>query len=150
MQIKTIEYTKEWWRKFWIHCNAHNSCGVLSTMKQEDFHSSMCDKSFVLSGVNHFTKSSHFYLFVMIQAISIPMWCAPKTINLNKWNFTSFVPNVASIKITPLWPHKIIDCNCMGVRSQLWMGHEPHLFQPHLGNKNILWVIECPCLNRNG
>jgi hypothetical protein len=30
-------------------------------------------------------------------------------------NFTWLVANVASIEIAPLWPHKIIDCNCMGV-----------------------------------
>ncbi len=115
MHIKTLENTQERWREFKIHCSAHNSCGASSTMKQEGFHLDMGDKCFALCAFNHSTKSSHFCQLVMIQAIGILVWCASKSINVSTWNFTWLVPNVASIKITPLWPHKIIDCNCMGV-----------------------------------
>jgi hypothetical protein len=58
--------------------------GVSSTMKQKGFHLGMCDKSFALNGVDHSTKFPHFCRLMMIQATSIPMPFASKTINVNK------------------------------------------------------------------
>jgi len=43
--------------------------------------------------------------------INTPMRCALNTINVNKWNFTSLVPKVASIDIAPLSPNETMACN---------------------------------------
>jgi hypothetical protein len=82
-----------------IHHNACNSCGASSTMKHEGCHLRLFLKSFVFKGVNHSTKPLHVWWLVMIHATDTPMGCASNTINVNKWNFTSLVPKVASIEL---------------------------------------------------
>jgi hypothetical protein len=83
--------------------NARSSCGTSFTMKHDGFQFDICKKSFAHKAFNHSNKSSHVCQFVITQAISTLMRWKSNTINVNKWYFTLLLPNVASIKISPLW-----------------------------------------------
>ncbi len=58
------------------------------------------------------------------------------TIKVNGWNFISFVPNVASIEMAPLWPYDSINSHWVGV----WipMVFESRWFHQHLGKRTHL------------
>jgi hypothetical protein len=83
--------------------NARSSCGASFTMKHDGFQFDICEKSFAHKALNHSTKSSHVCQLVITQATSTPMQWKSNVINVNKWYFTSLLPNVASIKISLLW-----------------------------------------------
>ncbi len=104
--------TKKMYNENKSHHNARNSYGTSSLMKDEGFHLRYFFKIFVFKGISHSTKwSLHVWLFVMIHAISTPLRCASNTVNVNKWNFTSLVPKVASIEIAPLSSNETMDYN---------------------------------------
>ncbi len=98
-----------------IHRNANNSCGTSSTMKHESFHLGFFLRSFVFKGISHSTKSLDVWQLVLIHATGTLVWCALNTINVNKWNFTSFMPKVASIEIAPLSPNQTTTYNWNGI-----------------------------------
>ncbi len=99
---------------FWH--NAFSSC-LASLMMKQGFQLCMYDNVFAFKGFNHLNKSSIVHWLVIIHVKGTPMWCTSKPIKMNKWNFMSLVPNVASIEITPLWPHENIDWHWISV----WM-----------------------------
>jgi hypothetical protein len=49
---------------------------------------------------------------------------------VNKWYFTSFVPNVASMEIVPLWPYANMDWQCI------------HVWMPRVNGTWILRLLE--------
>jgi hypothetical protein len=51
----------------------------------------------------------------MIRVTNILVCCASNPINVNKWNFTSLVPNVTSIEIAPRSLNETMDYNCVGI-----------------------------------
>jgi len=51
----------------------------------------------------------------LIQVNRTPMWCSSNPIKVNRWNFMSFVPNVASIEMAPLWPYDSMQSHWIGV-----------------------------------
>ncbi len=44
-----------------------------------------------------------------------PVRWSSNPIKVNRWNFVSFVPNVTSIKMTPLWSYDSMDSHWIGV-----------------------------------
>jgi len=69
----------------------------------------------------------------MIQAKRTHVWWSSNPINVNRWNFMSFVPNVASIEMAPLWSF-----DGMVFEYLWWMGLESHWFHQHLGKRTHL------------
>ncbi len=104
-----------WWSKNKTHHNAHNSCGASSMMKHESFHLGIFLWSFLFKGLNHSTKLLHVWQLVMIHVTNILVCCASNPINVNKWNFTSLVPKVASVEIVPWSSNETVDCNCVRI-----------------------------------
>jgi hypothetical protein len=87
------------------YCNAWNSCGASSTMKHDGFQCGICERSSAHKALNHSTKFSHICQFMITQATNTPMWWKSNAINVNRWYFTSLVPNVAFVEISMLWPN---------------------------------------------
>jgi hypothetical protein len=138
--------------------NAFNSWNASSTRKHDGFQCGMCDNILSFNGFNHSIKSWIVYLFVMIQAKRTPVWWSSNPIKVNRWNFMSFVPNVASIE----WHH----CDHMITWTHIelvfeylwWMGLESHWFHQHLAKKTHLLNVGKPktklklqgwCVNTN-
>ncbi len=138
------------YRRLVIHRNAFSSYGALSIIKQEDFQFTMNDNIFAFRGLNHSRKSSTIYWLIIIHARRTFVQSTSIPIKMNKRNFMSLVPDVASIEIILLWPHESInwhwidfyDVNC-----------EWHLYPIDFTNfmevENILWVLESPRLNKD-
>jgi len=78
--------------------NAQSSCGASFTMKHDGFQFGICERNFAHMAFNHSTKFSHVCQLVITQATSTHVRWQSNTINVNKWYFTSLVPNVASIE----------------------------------------------------
>jgi hypothetical protein len=96
------------------------------------------------NGFNHSIKCSIVYLLVMIHTKKTLMWWSSNPIKVNKWNFMSFVPSVASIKMTPLWPYDRMDSH--------WVSEwelNPIDFTNILEKKHIFQMLESPKLNWN-
>jgi hypothetical protein len=55
---------------------------------------------------------------------------------VNRWNFMSFVPNVASIKMAPLWPYDSMDSHWVGVQIPMVNGTWILLISPTSCKKN--------------
>jgi hypothetical protein len=87
------------------YCNAWNSCGASPIMKHDGFQCGICERSFAHRALNHSIKFSHICQLVITQAIHTHVWWKSNAINVNRWYFTSLVPNMASIEISPLWPN---------------------------------------------
>ncbi len=95
--------------------NAFNSSGASLTRKHDGFQCGMCDNILSFNGFNHLIKSWTVCLLVMIQAKGTPVRWSSNPIKVNRWNFMSFVPNVASIEMAPLWPYDSMDSHWVGV-----------------------------------
>jgi len=81
-------------------------------------------------------------------------------IKVNIWNFMSFVPNVASIKMAPLWPYDNMDSHWVGVWIPMVNGTWILLISPTFYKKNTSsrcwrtqdqieiagWVCKCQLL----
>jgi hypothetical protein len=58
------------------------------------------------------------------------------TIKVNGWNFMSFVPNVASMEMAPLWPYHSMDSHWVGVWIPMVNGTWVPLISPTSWKKN--------------
>jgi hypothetical protein len=57
---------------------------------------------------------------------------------VNRWNFMSFAPNVASIEMAPLWPYDSMIHIELVFEYVWWMGLESRWFHRHLGKRTHL------------
>jgi len=83
--------------------------------KHDGFQCGICDNILYFNGFNHSIKSWIIYLLVMIHAKGTHVRWSSNPIKMNRWNFMSFVPNVASIEMAPLWPYDNLDSHWIGV-----------------------------------
>jgi len=96
----------------------------------------MCDNILSFNGFNHLIKSSTVCLLVMIQVKGTLVWWSSNPIKVNRWNFMSFVQNVASIKMAPLWPYDNMDSHWVGVWILMVNGTWVPLISPTFLKKN--------------
>ncbi len=78
--------------------NAFNSCGAWSMRKHDGFECGMCDSILCFDGFNHSIKFLTICLFVIIHTLGTHVRWSSNPIKVNRWNFMSFAPNVASVE----------------------------------------------------
>jgi hypothetical protein len=84
--------------------NAFKSYDASSMKKHDGFQCGTCDNILSFNGFNHSIQSSNVCLLVMIHTKRTHVRWSSNPIKVYKWNFISFVPNVASIEIVAnLW-----------------------------------------------
>jgi hypothetical protein len=86
------------------------------------FKFGICERSFTCMAFNYSTKFSHVCRFVITQTTGTSIWWKSNAINANKWYSTLFVPNMASIEISPLWLNWSMAWNCVGVSMPMVKG----------------------------
>jgi hypothetical protein len=128
-----------------MHYNVCNSWGASLIMEQFGFQADVIDNIFAFKGLNHSIKSSTICQLVMIHAKCILVWWASKPIKVNKWYFTSFVQNVASMEIVPLCKHELTLHWCLDVCGE-W-DFNPINFVNFLKIKYKFWMMQNPRLN---
>ncbi len=101
--------------RYKTNCNAFNSCDALSMRKHDGFQCATCDNILSFNGFNHSIKSSIVCLLVIIHAKRTLVWWVSNPIKVNRWNFMSFLPNVASIEMAQLWTYDSMDSHWVGV-----------------------------------
>ncbi len=116
--------------------NAFNSWGASSMEKHDGFQYGMCDNILSFNGFNHLIKFWTICLLIMIQAKRTLVRWSSNLIKVNRWNFMSFVPNVASIEMAPLWPYDNMDSHWVGVWIPMVNGTWVPLISPTSWKKN--------------
>jgi hypothetical protein len=126
--------------KYKTNRNALNSCNALWTKKHDGFQCGMCDNILSFNVFNHSILS----LLIMIHTKGTLMRWSSNPIKVNKWNFMSFVPNVTSIKMAPLWPYGRMDSHWVA-EWDLSLTDFTNILQ----KEHIFQMLENPKLNLN-
>lgn len=127
---------QQWWFFF-----------IIINNKTWHFHLGILSCKFFFKRVNHSTKSSHVWSKWWGHWVNVHQ--TPSTWINENWH--SLVSKVASIEIAPFSPNENIDYICDGVWMPIvdgmWI---PLTFPTSWKIKHITWMMQNPCVDRNG